>query len=535
MLENVKIKDKLIGSFLGVAAIALIVGIIGFISMGKLGNVSNDLKDKVVAPTQQYSKMYSAFMMRRYYIVDSIRLSNASEIDNNISKINELSRSIEDESEKLMSMLPTDASKDHMKQFKAEYDQYTPYMNRILSAAKENADDKAAATLVEVRDIANKMNEMADTINEDLTAYAKLEAETASKMETYLKTVMAIVIIIGFIAAVVFGFMLSESITMPLIRAVNHLNELAKGDFSIDTSAEIMARRDEIGDLAKSIEQINKNVGNLVLEVRGAADQLVAATDQIASASQQISDGAQQQSSAFEELSSSVQSNAMNAQKSSELSKGTAGSAEQVGENMVSTVDAVGSIEKSSKQIAEAVAIITDIADQTNLLALNAAIEAARAGEHGKGFAVVADEVRKLAEKSAISAKEITTLIKDSIQQVESGVSLANTAGENIKKIVHDIDSISEQIQVISTSTQEQAAAMEENTSITESNASASEELAASAEELASQADALKRLVSVFKTKGGEVKAVERTVVAHTAVKPAAHAAAAKPAVKKTV
>ena len=73
----------------------------------------------------------------------------------------------------------------------------------------------------------------------------------------------------------------------------------------------IMARRDEIGDLAKSIEQINKNVGNLVLEVRGAADQLVAATDQIASASQQISDGAQQQSSAFEELSSSVQSNAM--------------------------------------------------------------------------------------------------------------------------------------------------------------------------------------------------------------------------------
>ena len=165
---------------------------------------------------------------------------------------------------------------------------------------------------------------------------------------------------------------------------------------------------------------------------------------------------------------------------------------------MDETVDSIQSIEKSSKQIADAVAIITDIADQTNLLALNAAIEAARAGEHGKGFAVVADEVRKLAERSATSAKEITDLIKVSIQQVDDGVTLSNGAGEALKKIVGDVTQVAEQLQSISTATQEQAATMEENTSIVESNASAAEELAASAEEMSSQAESLSQIVGTF-------------------------------------
>jgi len=256
---------------------------------------------------------------------------------------------------------------------------------------------------------------------------------------------------------------------------------------------------DEMGLLFIKLNTFVEKIRQMMTQIGSSAQQLAAATEEVASASQKISDGAQQQSASFEELTSSVQANASNAQSASEVSQSVSNNAVKTGEGMVSTIGAMDGIEKSSKQISEAVEIITDIADQTNLLALNAAIEAARAGEHGKGFAVVADEVRKLAERSATSAKEIKALIKESSTQVLSGVELSKAAGGELKVMVTDIGKVAEQLKSISTATQEQAATMEENTSITESNASAAEELSASAEEMAAQAQELQKLVSQFK------------------------------------
>ncbi len=326
-----------------------------------------------------------------------------------------------------------------------------------------------------------------------------------SDIENSNKQAVMLNIILGLIAAllaVVVATMLTKHIVGSVNGVVASLRDIAEGEGDL-TKRLPETSSDELGVMAKYFNVFVGKIEEIITNVKDSAAQLNAATEEISASSQQISDGAQQQSASFEELSSSVQANASNASSANEIAQGTSGSAEKAGQGMDHTIEAMSGIEKSSKQITDAVAIITDIAEQTNLLALNAAIEAARAGEHGKGFAVVADEVRKLAERSASSAKEIVELINQSTKQVADGVELSKSAGQSLKEIVTNIGKVADQIQSISTATQEQAATMEENTSITESNASASEQLAASAEEMAAQAEALQNMVNRFKTSSG--------------------------------
>lgn len=309
-------------------------------------------------------------------------------------------------------------------------------------------------------------------------------------------------VLLGVIAVVFVSLVISfiaSGISKPIAQTTAMLKDIAEGDGDLTVRLDVLSE-DEVGHLAHNFNTFVEKVENIIIQVKDSAVQLASASEEVSSGAQQISDGAQQQSASFEELSSSVQENSSTAGSANDLAQESSKKAEKAGEGMDSTIESINTIEKTSARIAEAVEIITDIADQTNLLALNAAIEAARAGEHGKGFAVVADEVRKLAERSATSAQEITQLIGGSRKQVENGVELSQIAGDNVKEILANINKIADELQSISSATHEQAATMEENTSITESNASAAEQLSASSEEMAGQADALQTLVGRFKT-----------------------------------
>ena len=244
-------------------------------------------------------------------------------------------------------------------------------------------------------------------------------------------------------------------------------------------------------------------------ELAGSASDVSSASQQISLASQQLSSGATEAAASLEEtvasieeLSSVVKLNATHASDAANFSDKTQGSAESGDAELRKLVVAVNEISQSSKKIEEIINVIDDIAFQTNLLALNAAVEAARAGEQGKGFAVVAEAVRALAQRSSAAAKDISSLIKDSVSRSEHGAKLADRSGTVLKEIVDSVHKITSLNSEIASGSQEQSTglsqisqAMNQLDQATQGNAASAEEVAATAEQMSQQAQAMHGLV----------------------------------------
>ncbi len=239
------------------------------------------------------------------------------------------------------------------------------------------------------------------------------------------------------------------------------------------------------------------------------ADQVNDAAGQVSSASQQLAGGASEQASSLEETSSALEqmaamtrTNAESARQANELSQQARSGAETGDRSMRQLNDAMTAINESAGEISKIIKVIEEIAFQTNLLALNAAVEAARAGEHGKGFAVVADEVRNLAQRAAQAARETTGLIEDSVNKSKEGTDVAGEVGKSLGAIVGDVTKVTDLIDGINKASGEQAQGVDQiNTAVsqmdkvTQQNAAGAEESASAAEELAAQASTVKGMV----------------------------------------
>jgi methyl-accepting chemotaxis protein len=252
--------------------------------------------------------------------------------------------------------------------------------------------------------------------------------------------------------------------------------------------------------------------GRALVDVSEIADAVASASQQLAAASEELASGAQEQASSLEETASSleeitgtIQQNADNAQQAKQLAGTSHNVAAKGGEVVSLAVQSMGEINASSRKIADIITTIDEIAFQTNLLALNAAVEAARAGEQGRGFAVVAGEVRNLAQRSAGAAKEIKSLIQDSVGKVEAGTKLVNQSGETLNEIVTSVKRVTDIVTEIAAASREQATGIEQVNKavtqmdqVTQGNASQTEELSGTAEGLSGQAAQLQALVAQF-------------------------------------
>jgi methyl-accepting chemotaxis protein len=344
-----------------------------------------------------------------------------------------------------------------------------------------------------------------------------LQARMSALTTTKYLLIGGILLLSLFIALICYRVI--HSVTDPLRRAVKIAGDIAAGD--LDTRIEVTSK-DETGQLLQALKYMDESLVRIVSEVCRGTDTIATASGQIASGNQDLSSRTEQQAgrleetaSSVEELTSTVKQSADNARQANQLAVSASEFAARGGAVVRQVVDTMGSIKDSSHKIVDIIGVIDGIAFQTNILALNAAVEAARAGEQGRGFAVVASEVRSLAQRSSSAAKEIKALIGDSVEKVDAGSKLVDTAGTTMEQVVTSVKQVADIMGEITAATQEQSSgieqinqAMAEMDEATQQNAALVEESAAAAQSLQDQAGALSQAVSVFKLAHGTAQAM---------------------------
>ncbi len=370
-----------------------------------------------------------------------------------------------------------------------------------------------------------------ETLTQLFTELADYNAEKADRLdkENQAATSLAVIImlattIIAIVLCVIFGLLISRMITSPVKNMQVLMVKAEDGDFTIHSDYQ---SKDEVGQLGASFNEMIKGLKVLIQQVSESAANLAASTQQISASTEEIASGSQQQSVSAQtatemvtQMSDAVQEVAKNAEEAAHASEKAVEMANKGGAVIRETLSGMEEISEKiddlaseSAQIGNIIEVIDEIAEQTNLLALNAAIEAARAGEAGKGFAVVADEVRKLAERSGKATKEIAELIQsiqknteDAVDAVKAGNQQTQKAGETFTSMIDLVRDSSVRVSEIAAASEEQAAqsgevmnAVSSIAAVTEETSAGAQETASTANELARMAETLSNLTAKFK------------------------------------
>lgn len=534
---NLKTSVKLISAFVFMGIILGVVGLIGLANLGKSNEELHFMFEERVVPISSLGDVETLYQRIRVNIRDMVFVADGPSRKQEFEGIiNTIKDEIDVELKSYEKGNTLDSEKAILSELYPALEEYYSILDRAITYAYAGDQKGYLSIAPEFKVSGDKV----EGIIKDLTGLNIVLAQKSnaeSKKEyNQAKTTTIIVILVAMILSIAIGWFIAQMISRPLKRVVTLVGQVANGDLThlsdIDT-------KDEVGVLAKSmnamvisLRKLMQDVMNTSQQVAASSEELTAsaeqtsrATEEITSTIQGIAEGAEvstvsleESSNGLEEVTLGIQNIADSSNNISEASSLATSQAKMGGEYVTKTAQqihainesvnesskAIRSLDKRSQEIGDITKVITEIANQTNLLALNAAIEAARAGEHGKGFAVVADEVRKLAEQSQQSSQQISGLINEiqldmtlsnnSINQVKldvnEGLTIVGKTEESFEVILNSLDKVGMQIddlaataEQMSASAQEVSANVASSTSMSRESSTNSQTVAAATEE----------------------------------------------------
>jgi methyl-accepting chemotaxis protein len=525
-MKNLKIGTRLAFSY---AAVLILMAIVIVVTLGRMGDMK-DATDRVVNTSMKNQRNVAEWTriieVNRALVEMAYRTPEPAQVKLIGERIAAGSVRSTELQQTIKAGLRNPKSQAQLEEVVAARVPYAAARKALL-AAKMAGDNEAAQRIFESQMLPTSVVYV-ESISKLAAAQQKSAEKFVSDATAAYDTARTTLIGMGVLAiglGVTFGIFITRSIVRPIQDAVAVADRVSSGDLS---SQFTVTTRDETGQLMAALQKMNDNLLGIVTRVRAGTETIATASAEIAAGNLDLSSRTEQQAgsleetaSSMEELTSTVRQNADNARRANTMASEAASIAGQGGAVIAQVVGTMSEINASSRKIVDITSVIDSIAFQTNILALNAAVEAARAGEQGRGFAVVASEVRNLAHRSAAAAKEIKSLIDDSVQKVEAGTTLVDSAGTTMTNIVQSISLVTGIMSEISHASDEQSAGIEQvNAAITEmdqatqQNAALVEQAAAAAGSMQEQAAYLADVVSVFKTGSS-------TVAAHAAPAPA--------------
>jgi len=545
-LNNMKVGTRLALGFALVLVLLVAVAVVGILRMAQI----QDRLDHVVSVSNVSTGLVVEMRNNVSDRLASLRvltlMTDPADMEPEIVKFKEQTAKYDAAQAKLTALFATYANgqeKTLLNQIKEHEATAMPAIARATDLYL--AANAMGATRVMIREVRPVQRKWTDALNalsaleDKQNAQSKADAETAfANARNFMLVLLVLAVVIGIVAAVVITRSLLKQLGGEPAYTAKIAGSIAHGDLSIviDTKAS------DRGSLLVEMKEMRNSLVGIVEQVRRGTETIGTASREIAAGNIDLSSRTELQASslektasAMEELTATVKQNADSAREANALAATASDVARKGGDVVSQVVGTMGEINTSANKISDIIGVIDGIAFQTNILALNAAVEAARAGEQGRGFAVVASEVRNLAQRSAAAAKEIKTLIGDSVEKVERGSKLVGQAGVTMDEVVSSVKRVTDIMSEIANASAEQSAGIAQvNTSIiemdsmTQQNAALVEQAAAAAQSLQDQAGELARVVSIFKLEEGEEHHVP------TQAQPQTHAPAAAPVVTTT-